>query len=84
MDGAQSALLPLATDFLLSATQARDGCSVISRGDGWRCQQKHSNVASLRDDVVCPGCSLTKNSLKEVWKWLIHLSTVSHGSTHHL
>ena len=34
MDGAQSALLPLATDFLLSATQARDGCSVISRGDG--------------------------------------------------
>ena len=34
MDGARSALIPLASGFRLSGKEVRGGCSVISRGDG--------------------------------------------------
>jgi hypothetical protein len=46
-----------------------------------RCQQKHSHAASLQDVVARPDCPLTKNSLKEVERWLIDLSTMSNSCT---
>jgi hypothetical protein len=81
MDGKGSALLPLATGFRLRAMKVRCGCGVMPRGDEWRCQQKRSNGVSLQDEVACLDSSLTKNSLKEVGRCLIDLSTMSHGST---
>jgi len=33
----------------------------MSRADGCRCQQKHSDAASSREEVVSLGCSRTKN-----------------------
>ncbi len=48
-----------------------------------RCQQKHSHAASLQDVVARPDCPLTKNSLKEVERWLIDLSTMSNSCTAH-
>jgi hypothetical protein len=35
----------------------------------------------LQEKVVCLDCPLTKNSLKEVCRGLIDLSTMSHRST---
>jgi hypothetical protein len=38
--------------------------------------------ASLQDVVARPDCPLTKNSLKEVERWLIDLSTMSNRCTY--
>jgi len=35
--------------------------SAMSRGDGWRCQQKNSDEASPREEKACPHCLMTKN-----------------------
>ena len=64
MDGARSALLPLATGFRLRGIQARGGCRVMSRGVWEMYQQKHSIGASLQDQGACLDCPQTKNSLK--------------------
>jgi hypothetical protein len=66
MDGARSALFPLATGLRLRGIQARGGCRVMSPGVWNMYQQKHSIGASLQDQGACLDCPQTKNSLKEV------------------
>jgi len=64
MDGARSALLPLATRFPLRGCEARGGYSVMSWGVWSMYQQKNSIGAALQNQGSCLGCPLTENSLK--------------------
>jgi hypothetical protein len=65
----------------LRGLEARGGCGVIPWGGEGKCEQKSMDEAFLQEKVACLDCPLTKNSLKEVCRGLIDLSTMSHGST---
>src|SRR5215471_14180283 len=53
--------MPLAAGLRLRGSQARGECCLMSRAVGCRCQQKHSDAASSREEVVSLDCSRTKN-----------------------
>src|SRR5262249_52751712 len=81
MDGKGSALVSIGADFRLRETKARDGCSVISRGDWNLCQQKHSDGASLREKKALLDYPLMINQPEIRSKRLLELSTMSNSST---
>jgi hypothetical protein len=53
----------------------------MSRGDWYRCQQKMSDGASLREEQACPDCPLTKNRPVKGLERLVEFSTIFNGST---
>jgi len=59
-----------------------EGCCLLSRGDGWKSQQQHSNGASLQGEMTSPDCPLTKKSAKQDLQRLLELSTMSNSCTH--
>ena len=81
MDGARGALLPLAADFRLRASQARWGCSLIPcRGRG-TCEQKLSDEAFFQNTVASLDSTMMKNDPEMGLQRLIKFSTINCGCT---
>jgi len=79
MDGARGALLPLAKDFRLSATQARCGCLVMAwSGGGWVGRRSRRSLVSGSGGL--PWLSTNANPARHTFAGLVKFSTISYGA----